>query len=288
METKQASLLSNEELAELFTNSFRGYMGSPVLLTAEGLVKWCAANYAEIPRSYVFYLPEEESPTAPVGFGVMAVREDKPTHSRLASMGVVPECQGKGVGGRALGLIIEKERERGVEVLELEVITSNERGVKLYKSAGFEITRELVGWEKGPTGESQKEEARDADVRECSVEEVDALVKPHCDEDLAWQAWGFSKSINPLRAFTLNDEAYCVIAVPEQEEQPINPQCVFVRPESRGKGLSVRLAKAVEAKFPGRKWMVKPVFPREYEKVAKAAGFTELGIAEYQMRLKLK
>ena len=292
MESKSASLLSDTELAELVNHSFEGYMGSPVSHTGESLVKWCAANYVDLPLSYIFYLPDESS-TKPVGFGVMGIREDKPTHSRLVAMGVVPESQGKRVGGRALAKIIEGERERGMEVLELEVINSNERGVKLYKSAGFEIVRELVGWEKN-AAVSSPEGAEDvagllSELRECSVEDVDVLVKPSCAEDLAWQAWGFARSVSPQRAFTLNEEAYCVISVPEQEDQAITITCLFVKPESRGKGASVRLARAMEAKFPGRKWWLKPIFPREYgEKLAKATGFTELGVGEYQMRLKLK
>jgi ribosomal protein S18 acetylase RimI-like enzyme len=285
MESKPVSELSAEQLASLFNEAFKGYIGVNVSFTAETLTRWLADNFISLPLSHVFFSPSD--PKEPIAFGLIATRPDKPRESRLGAMGVVPAFKGRGIGSRALGTIIAAERARGVSVLELEVIQKNDPAVNLYQRSGFAVTRELVGWQRDPPAPGEFE--TDAELQPCSFEEVDTLVKTHGADDLPWQAWGFRKSSDTARAFKLG-QAYCVVTNPEDEQSDtVNMRSLIVAPGSRGKGDATRLIKAMMGRFPGKKWAAGPVFPKEYGiKIAKQLGFEAMEIAQYQMRLYLE
>lgn len=54
-------------------------------------------------------------------------------------IGVLQEASGQGVGFKLLGEVEHWAREVGVKRLELTVMCHNERTIRLYKRAGFEI-----------------------------------------------------------------------------------------------------------------------------------------------------
>jgi ribosomal protein S18 acetylase RimI-like enzyme/predicted GNAT family acetyltransferase len=322
---RPASILSNQQLAELINLVFRGHAsGQPQDLNAESFAQWVEGFYVHLEQSFIFLLPGE-SP-APVAFAFVALREGEPCdggkegHARLAGLGVLPLFQGRGIGWLALDIVINKMAAKGVKVLELECLSANQRGMNLYKSAGFETVRELTGWERDDEvtsqkkqelerwkrqqqledaglqqddGNSNEEEEKQPEVRErlqeCSIQEISALVNKHGAEDLPWQAWGFHRSPTPQRAFHVNNEAYCVVAAPEEDEVAYRITCVFVPPEHRGKGATERLAKAMFAHFPHWRWTTFGTFPREYcEKLAARIGFVEKPQRKhYQMRLEV-
>lgn len=285
MESKPASDLQPAELAALVNLGFTGYMGRKVEFSPEELTLYCSNNFISLPRSHVFFLKSD--PSVAVAFGLIAAREDKPKEVRLASMAVIPSAKGKGIGSQALAIIIEAEKTRGTSVFELEAIQTNTPAVNLYKRAGFSIHRELLGWERDIITANQPDSSTEP-LQECSISDVDALVKAHGSDDLPWQIWGFSRGIAAARAFKL-DHAYCVISDPDDEKNDtISMKSLIVEPNWRSQGQARNLIQALMSRFPNKKWFATPLFPKEYaESLAKTMGFSNTALNQYQMRMKL-
>lgn len=55
--------------------------------------------------------------------------------------GVIPSHRGKGLGSKVYHALLERYAEQNIEQCLLEVITDNEKAVKLYKKLGFRISR---------------------------------------------------------------------------------------------------------------------------------------------------
>lgn len=69
-----------------------------------------------------------------VGLSLLAVRGQR---GWVAGFGVALPLRGQGVGKRLLQQQIAVARELGLQTLQLEVLTQNERAIKLYEGAGF-------------------------------------------------------------------------------------------------------------------------------------------------------
>ncbi len=64
--------------------------------------------------------------------------------------GVVPSHRGRGLTRRMMDASIDRLRARGASQYLLEVLQSNERAFRVYRDAGFEVTRELQCWAHEP------------------------------------------------------------------------------------------------------------------------------------------
>lgn len=283
MESRPISELSDSQIADLFNKSFEDYIGTLVNFTAESMSNYITLNYLSKAHSHAFY--SSDNPDEPIGFALIAIRPDKPTETRLCAMGIVKASRGKGVGPKALKMVFDAEKARGMSTIGFECIQQNTPAVKMYTNAGCVITRELLGWQYTPR---QGEFPADLEPKPCSFEEVDALVKTYAAGDLPWQAWGFDKTPETNRAFRLGD-AYCVVTDPEDKEKDtVKLACLIVTPQSRGKGEATRLAKAMMGRFPGKKWMAPPIFPKEYgQGLAKKLGFQKTELTQYQLEMVL-
>jgi ribosomal protein S18 acetylase RimI-like enzyme len=277
MELKPASAFSLEELAELFTDAFTGYIGVSVSMTAESLGAMIIRDGIDMDQSQIFV----ENGTA-IGFGYIARRGSA---IRLAAMGVGSKSQEHGVGTKALTALIEAAKARGDSYFELEVIEQNTRGVRLYTHAGFKSLRKLIGWETdlptvpkstAPTG-----------LEEISIAEMAKAVLDYGSEDLPWQTAGFSVSHAepPSLAFRL-DNAYVMISNPEAEK--IQILSLLVPPKYRQQGQATRILQALLATYPEKKWAAQPRFPEEYGvNLGPKFGCTPMKINQFQMRLDL-
>ncbi|MGB9812629.1 MAG: GNAT family N-acetyltransferase [Thermovenabulum sp.] len=68
--------------------------------------------------------------------------------AQLLSIGVLPECHGKGIGKALLEKGMEYIRKKGIKRVKLEVRPNNTSAVKLYERFGFKVkgrTRDLQG-----------------------------------------------------------------------------------------------------------------------------------------------
>ena len=59
------------------------------------------------------------------------------SHSGHLGVGVLPEYRGKGIGRRLMETTIADAFSKGLERIELEVFSSNERAADLYRKLGF-------------------------------------------------------------------------------------------------------------------------------------------------------
>lgn len=283
MQSRPLSELSSDQIADVFNKSFEDYIGTQVNFTGEAAATYLTQNYISPTHSYAFY--NAENPNEPIGFAAIAIRPDKPTESRLAAMGITKASRGKGAGPKALKLIFDAEKARGTQVIGFECIKQNTPAVNMYTKAGCVITRELLGWQHTP---QEGEFSTDSELKPCTFEEIDILVKTHGAADLPWQAWEFPKSPETHRAFRLGN-AYCVVTDPEDgEKDMVKLACFIVDPQSRRSGEAMRLVKAMMGQFPGKKWMAPPVFPKEYgDAMAAKMGFEKTHLTQYQMEINL-
>lgn len=61
----------------------------------------------------------------------------KMSHRATMGISLVQEYWNMGIGGKMLSILIEKSKECGFEILELEVDSRNERAIILYEKLGF-------------------------------------------------------------------------------------------------------------------------------------------------------
>lgn len=66
--------------------------------------------------------------------------EENPRQSHRGGlgMGLLPEFRGKGVGSKLLKAVLDHAKKFGLEKVELNVYTTNEPAIALYKKFGFE------------------------------------------------------------------------------------------------------------------------------------------------------
>ncbi|KAF1735805.1 Ribosomal-protein-alanine acetyltransferase [Beauveria bassiana] len=307
MDLRPASDFTIEQIARCSNEAFADYFGHPIVWTPEELAVYVPSHCISLERSLVAC---PEGSNTPVGFALMAYRDDLPGHARLAGMGVVPAWAGKGVGSRLLAAVLDAARASGIKTIWLEVITENAPAVKLYSRNGFQPVRSLAGWTKDaePAAaaavvekpDDLTSEAQPA-LEEQTPQEVLRLLRQHgaaaaAAADLPWQLWHqFALATRPhaCRGFKLGS-AHCAISDPEhdkrsKESNTVGLLGVVVAPEeARGKGDATALLRAVMARYPGKKWKAPATIPLEYgETIARRLGFTMENIRMDLMKLSL-
>ena len=102
-----------------------------------------------------------------------------------AGTGIVPHYRGRGIGKDLFAFVVAKLKERSVSQYLLEVLTSNERAVSLYRKLGFVEVRRLAVLRS----EQPMEPLDDlAEVELRRIEEPDwKLFESFCDGYSSWQ-----------------------------------------------------------------------------------------------------
>ncbi len=102
-----------------------------------------------------------------------------------AGTGVLPDFRGKGIARRIFEFMTPVLKQNGVEQILLEVITKNDRAVRLYRRLGFEETRRLLLFEQQKAFDCRNSKNRFA-ARE--IGEPDwQLLKSFWDGNTCWQ-----------------------------------------------------------------------------------------------------
>lgn len=86
-----------------------------------------------------------------------------------AGTGVIPDFRKKGAGRAMFDYMMPIFKEKGIKQLLLEVISINDKAVRLYKKIGFEETRRLVFFEQN--GDFVERRMENLEIRE--IEETD-------------------------------------------------------------------------------------------------------------------
>jgi ribosomal protein S18 acetylase RimI-like enzyme len=125
------------QLTEMHNISFTGYF-FPSDMTPESTASMYRA-YQVAPQHCIAMHTEDGTF---VGFAKLALRG---TRAWCAGFGIAPAFRGKGMGKLLVAPMIEEARKAGAATLQLEVLAQNTAAFKLYSSAGFIVTRQLVG-----------------------------------------------------------------------------------------------------------------------------------------------
>ena len=140
-----AARISLVNLADLFTRSFADYY-YPGATTPEILSRRVRAESIDLLRSPVLMVDG-----APAGLALLARRGDR---MWCGGFGVVLGQRGRGLAHALAAEMVAQARQAGARRLILEVLTRNERALRVYERAGLAITRQLLvlSWRPDPDG----------------------------------------------------------------------------------------------------------------------------------------
>ncbi|KAI6785202.1 uncharacterized protein J7T54_006844 [Emericellopsis cladophorae] len=263
MESRPANDVSPGLLASLFNSAYSVYPSGSPGFDAETMTAWLSRNRISLQRSHVFY--SADGVDEALGIALVARRSDKPTHSRLAMIGIIPTAQGHGYGSEGVDLVISAERASGTEILELECLVNDTKALTMYQRRRFQAVLEMPEWESEVIDQMEwHEDPGRATLKETTVDEVERIIEEHGDKErLPWQAYMLSSQRSAKRAFRLG-HAYCAISDPDEEEsgEPVSLASLIVEEECRGQGQAWDLIRCVLSRYKGRRWSVPGVFPR--------------------------
>lgn len=141
-----ASEIPPAALHAAFGAAFADYLIGPFRLALDQWPRFLARQGIDLARSRV-----AAGNAGIQAFALAAPRSD-PSSWRLGTMGALPAARGSGAAPTLLDDFIERARADGRAQVELECFAQNERGVRLYRSRGFEEVAPLYGYQGGGRG----------------------------------------------------------------------------------------------------------------------------------------
>lgn len=273
LDTKPASDYPLPDLTQLLNLSFENYL-VPVAFNLSQFLTMIRKDSLDLAASRVLLVDEQ-----PAGIALIARRG---WTSRLAAMGIVQGQRSKGAGSRFMRKLVDEARERNDHAMVLEVIEQNENAVKLYQKCGFQSVRRLIGLIRKDAIEKNKTSLTTIDLREAG-----SLIAQHGLADLPWQLAGETIAhMNPPACAYRNGPALVVTSNLAVEHVVI--WSLLVEPQARGQQLGVEMLKSVIANHPDKTWHVPAIFPEEFGKLFKRAGFEQEELTQWQMKLDLE
>lgn len=263
MTIKSAEGHSTPELTALFNRGFEKYV-TPLSLTPEQVERWFRIDDVSLADSLVV---QQGDVDVAVAFVVRRGRE-----RRLAAMGVAPECRGQGIGTR---IVEHMQRDGGP--IELEVITTNVAGIKVYERAGFEALDRLTGHViSDPPGEARP-------LTEISFAEASERLARDATPGFPWMVSpeNVGRMAPPAIALALGP---ATLVVQDPEVEPIVIKALAVSPEARGRGHGRQILRAAWARWPGRRWHVQSKSPSAWAGFFDAMGFERHPVEQLHMR----
>ncbi len=131
------SRMNMDQLAEAINAVYQGYY-LPVEHTPVSFAAFCRQYSLDCAQS-VLMVDETGHLT---GLAMLALRAGG--RGWCGSFGIVSRYRGQNLAGLLAKGLIDRARELGLTTLQLEVLAQNERAIKTYRQAGFEIVRNLV------------------------------------------------------------------------------------------------------------------------------------------------
>ncbi len=265
--------LTSGEVTQAVNAGFEGYL-VPLRFTPDTLERRMRAEHLDAEASRVFTLGGQ------VAGAALVARRGRT--SRLAAMGVSSPFRGQGVGRLMLDEVLTAARARGDRAMLLEAIETNAPAVRLYTSAGFTVTRRLVGHDRPP------EPGKDAPLIEVDATDVAHLIARHGEPHLPWMLdpATLAAHVPPVRAWTLDGEAMLLAGEPQGGS--VTLLALATRMEARRQGRARRLLRAVVHHFGGVGVRVIPVVPEGLaQDFLLRCGFTPSALAQVEMRADL-
>lgn len=134
MFNKPATEFTTEELANLVHAIYYKSHSGDLFPDPESFSSWATENKISFTLSHVFFTPEH--PKNPIGAAFISEDEGSRS-SQIVAFGVVRCFRGKGQADKALQILAQSERVRGMEVLEVVVAEEDVYAVKRFEAAGF-------------------------------------------------------------------------------------------------------------------------------------------------------
>jgi len=131
-----ASRYDFEQLAHIYNEARVDYI-VPMPMNAPRMEAYVREHDVDLDASVVLL----NSAGEPIGVGMLGLRDRRGWITRL---GILPACRGYKGGEFITRKLIQHAGERGVELIQLEVIQGNEPATRLFLKLGFEQTRELL------------------------------------------------------------------------------------------------------------------------------------------------
>lgn len=142
IEVIPAASRDHAERAAVWNDAFSDYY-TPGSFTAESLAGFERAFSLDLDASRLVL-----ENGRPVAFGMLGIRDRR---SWVGGMGVIPAARRSGHGRRVMEALVASARERGMDVLALEVLVQNVKAVPLYEGLGFRTLRQLEVWDRPAT-----------------------------------------------------------------------------------------------------------------------------------------
>ena len=129
-----ASAYTLDALADIFIRSFEDYF-YPGTTTAAILSRRVRTEQLDLHRSLVMRLGGEV-----VGIALLGLRGDQ---AWCGGFGVTLPFRGRGLARELAAAMLDQARQAGARGCGLEVLTRNQRAIKTYLRAGFQLVRDL-------------------------------------------------------------------------------------------------------------------------------------------------
>jgi len=273
-DTALASNYSLPDLVEFLNRGFEDYF-VPIQFNTFTFLNMLRKDGIDLTASRVLIVDHQ-----PCGMALIARRG---WASRLGAMGIAKKARGRGAGSWFMDALVKEAYERDEREMVLEVIEKNDVAVKLYRKSGFQTVRRLIGFTRRDKDEDQNEKS---DLQEIDLREIGKLISQHGLPDLPWQlsAESIAQMNPPARAYR-KGQAYVAVSNPNSEHLVI--WSLLVEEQARGNGLGIDMLRSLIASHAGKTWHVPAIFPEEFEKVFKRAGFEKEKLSQWQMHLNL-
>ncbi|WP_286813984.1 MULTISPECIES: GNAT family N-acetyltransferase [unclassified Maribacter] len=139
MEFKTLDGINRKEILNVFNKSFSDYF-IPFHLTEEQLSFKMTADKINLSLSVGVF--ENSNLIAFILHGFDKVNNEKTIYN--GGTGVIPEKRGSGLTKQMHQFILPLLKEKGIDMLQLEVIKVNSQAIISYEKSGYKIARELV------------------------------------------------------------------------------------------------------------------------------------------------
>jgi GNAT superfamily N-acetyltransferase len=169
LELQPAAGLTDEELAELFTAAYEGYL-LPFVVDAPAVRLMTEAYNLDRAASRVAVRDGDR-----VGLANLGLRD---ADGWIGGIGVVPIERRRGTARALMHALHEEALVRNVQRVWLEVIVENAPAIPLYESLGYEHVRDVEVWSLP---------GADGDPPEVDAAEAHAWIRAHRTEREPWQ-----------------------------------------------------------------------------------------------------
>lgn len=177
-------------LVEIFNAGYSGYV-LPVQVDEDDLRHHIGYHDIDLEASRI-----ASTKDGVVGVVLLGIRGDR---SWIGGLGIHPAYRRQGIGRELMQAAIAESRNRGIETVQLEVITSNTPAYQLYQHLGFLTRRRLLVLQRQPGPVARVEKV---DVKSVEASEIQPLYSAFHQNPPPWQR-GFASFDRSTQAWII-------------------------------------------------------------------------------------